>query len=91
MRVGHSGRGLWWDSYEEVHRYDVVSIVTTEGSEHRTSDVGQWGSAPFFNLPKLLRDRHGDWALDFDEGMGRIVYCDETGLVSVVDVVHGPT
>ena len=38
----------------------------------------------------MLRDQHGNWALDFDEGMGRIVYCDEAGLVSIMDVVDGP-
>jgi len=90
IRVGHGGRGLWWDSYNRAYRCSAVSIVTAEGSEHRTSDVGQRGSAPFWNLPKMLRDQHGDWALDFDEGMGRIAYCDEAGFVSIVDVVHGP-
>lgn len=91
MRVGHSGRGIWWEkSSNDVYRCSPVSIITTEGSEHRTSDVGQRSSAPFWKLPEMLRDRHGDWALDFDEGMGRIVYCDTAGLVSVVDAVRGP-
>ena len=90
MRVGHSGRGIWWDSNNRVHRCSAVSVVTAEGSKHRTSDVGQQGSIPLCILPTIPKDQDGDWALDFDEGLGRIVYCDKVGLVSVVDVVHGP-
>jgi hypothetical protein len=49
--------------------------------------MGRESVMPLCTLPGILKDRHGDWALDFDEGMGRIVYCDEAGLVSIVDVV----
>jgi hypothetical protein len=57
------------------------------GYEYLTLDMGQRSLTPLCTLPGILKDQHGDWALDFDEGIGRIVYCDEEGLVSVVDVV----
>jgi len=87
IRVGRSGRGLWLDSRNNVYRCSTVSTVTSGGDEHLTFDMGQRGSAPLCALPGILKDDHDDWALDFDEGMGRIVYCDETGHVSIVDVV----
>lgn len=91
MRVGHGGRALWWDSHGDVYRCSTVSIVTPEGSEHRTLDVRPQSLTPFCKLPNILKDQFGGWALDFDEGMGRIVYCNEVGLVSTIDVVRGPT
>ena len=87
IRVGHSGRGLWLDSRNNVHRCSTVSTVTSGGDEHPTLDMGPRGSTPLCTLPGVLKDQQGDWALDFDEGMGRIVYCDEAGNVSIVDVV----
>ena len=87
MRVGPSGRGLWWDSRNNVYRCSTVSMVTAEGDRYPTVDMGQRSFVPLCTLPEILKDQRGDWALDFDEGMGRIVYCDEAGLVSIVDVV----
>jgi len=91
MRVGRSGRGIWWDGRSDVYRCNTVSIVTSEGSEYRTFDTGLQSSTPLCTLPEILRDHYGDWALDFDEGTGRIVYCDGAGLVSIIDVVHDST
>lgn len=85
--VGHSGRGLWLDSYGNVFRCNTVSVVTPGGGNYRTLDMEQWSLTPLCTLPGILKDREGDLALDFDEGMGRIVYCNESGLVSIVDVV----
>jgi len=87
MRVGHSGRGLWLDSRSNIYRCSAISTVTVEGDEYPTLDMGRRSSVPLCTLPGILKDCHGDWALDFDEGMGRIAYCDEAGLVSIVDVV----
>ncbi|KAF9648338.1 hypothetical protein BDM02DRAFT_2283682 [Thelephora ganbajun] len=87
MRVGYSGRGLWLDSSNNVYRCSTVSMVTIEGGEYLTLDMGRRSLMPLCTLPVILKDHRGDWALDFDEGMGRIVYCDEEGLVSIVDVV----
>lgn len=87
MRVGRSGRGLWWDSRNNVYRCSTVSTVTTEGNKHFTLDMGRRSFVPLFTLPGILKDQDGDWALEFDEGMGRIVYCDEAGCVSIVDMV----
>jgi len=87
IRVGHSGRGLWLDSRNNVYRCSTVSAVTSGGDEYLTLDMGQRGSAPLCTLSGILKDDRGDCALDFDEGMGRIVYCDEAGHVSIVDVV----
>ena len=90
IRVGRSGRGLWLDSRNNVYRCSTVSTVTSGGDEHLTLDMGQRNSAPLCTLPGILKDDHDDWALDFDEGMGRIVYCDEAGHVSIADVVSDP-
>ena len=87
MRVGHSGRGLWWDPSIGAYRSNTVCMVTTEGGKYRALDMGQQSFLPLCRFPEILKDQYGDWALDFDEGMGRIVYCDEAGLVSIVDVV----
>jgi hypothetical protein len=87
MRVGQSGRGLWSDSHSNFYRCSTVSTVTCGGGECPTLDMGQRSSKPLCTLPGVLKDHHDDWALDFDEGMGRIVYCDEAGHVSIVDVV----
>ena len=87
MRVGPSGRGLWSDPCNNVYRCSTVSTVTSRGQEYLTLDMGQRSSTPLCTLPEILKDHHGDWALDFDEGMGRIVYCDEAGHVSIVDVM----
>jgi len=87
IRVGHSGRGLWLDSRNNVYRCSAVSTETSGGDEHPTLDMGQRGSTPLCTLPGVLKNDHGDWALDFDEGMGRMVYCDEAGRVSIADVV----
>ena len=87
MRVGQSGRGLWSDSHNNFYRCSTVSTVTCGGEECLTLDIGQRSSKPLCTLPAILKDHHDDWALDFDEGMGRIVYCDEAGHVSIVDIV----
>lgn len=87
MRVGPSGRGLWSDSCGNIYRCSTVCMVTSEGDEYTTLDMGQRSSVPLCTLPGILKDHEGDWALDFDEGMGRIVYCDEAGHVFIIDVV----
>lgn len=87
MHVGPSGRGLWWDSRNDIYRCSTVSTVTVEGDEYPTIDMGRRSVVPHCTLPRILKDQRGEWALDFDEGMGRIVYCDEEGLVSIVDTV----
>jgi len=91
MVVGHSGRGLWLDSHNNVYRCSTVSTVTTTGGEYPTLDMGQRGSIPLCTLPEILKDRRGDWALDFDESVGRVVYCNRAGHVSIIDMVYGPT
>jgi hypothetical protein len=75
------------DSGNNVYRCNTTSMVTSGGDGYPALDMGLQGLTPFCTLPGILKDQHGEWSLDFDEGMGRIVYCDETGLVSVVDVV----
>ena len=87
MRVGPGGRGLWSDSCGNIYRCSTVCMVTSEGDEYTTLDMGQRSLVPLCTLPGILKDHEGDWALDFDEGMGRIVYCDEAGHVSIIDVV----
>ena len=87
IRVGHSGRGLWLDTRNNVYRCSTVPAVTSGGDEYHTLDMGQQGSTPLCTLPGILKDHHDDWVLDFDEGTGRIIYCDEAGHVSIVDVV----
>ena len=87
MRVGHSGRGLWLDSHNNIFRCNTASIVMFPGGKYPTLDMGQWTVRPLCTLPGILKDHDGDLVLDFDEGMCRIVYCDEAGLVSVVDVM----
>ena len=87
MRVGQSGRGLWSDSHNNFYRCSTVTTVTCGGGEYPTLDMGQPSSKPLCTLPGVSKGRHDDWALDFDEGMGRIVYCDEAGQVSIVGVV----
>lgn len=62
-------------------------MVTPGGGEYPTLDMGQRSLTPLCTLPGVLKDHDGDWALDFDEGMCRIVYCNEAGLVAVMDVV----
>lgn len=87
MRVGHSGRGIWLDSGNNVYRCHAVSVVTSGGDKYSTLEMGHQSLMPLCILPEILKDHHRDWALDFDEGMGRIVYCDEAGRVSIADVV----
>lgn len=87
VRVGNSGRGFWLDSSNNVFRCHTVSMVMSGGGEYSTLDMGQWNLTPLCTLPQILRDHDGDWALDFDEGMCRIVFCNQPGLVSIVDVV----
>jgi len=87
VRVGHSGRGIWLDSRNDVYRCRTVSIVTSGGDKYSTLEMGHRSLTPLCTLPGILKEPYGDWALDFDEGTGRIVYCNEAGHVSVVDVV----
>lgn len=87
IRVGHSGRGVWLDYRNNVYRCNTTSMVTSRGNEYPALDMGLQGLTPFCTLPGILKDQHGELSLDFDEGMGRIVHCDEAGLVSVVGVV----
>ena len=91
MVFGRGGRGLWLDSSNNVYRCSTVSMVTTTGDEHPTLDVGQRSLVPLCTFPEVLKDHRGDWALDFDESMGRIVYCDEAGYVSIINMVYGLT
>ena len=87
MRVGHSGRGIWLDSDHNVYRCNTVSMVSSWGDEFPTLDMGQRGLMPLCKLQGVPKVGRCDRALDFDEGTGRIVYCDDEGLVSVVDMV----
>ena len=87
MKVGHSGRGLWLDSLGNVYRCNTVTAISSRGDTYSIVDMGRRHLAPLCTLPRVLQDQHGDCVLDFDEGLGRIVYCDEMGFLSVVDFV----
>jgi hypothetical protein len=74
------------DSRNNAYRCNAVTAVALSGARFPILNMERRGLVPLCNLPGILKDHNGDLALDFDEGMGRIVYCDEVGLVSVVDV-----
>jgi hypothetical protein len=74
------------DSRNNVRRCNAVTAVALSGAKFPILNMERRDLTPLCTLPGILKDHSGDLALDFDESMGRIVHCDEVGLVSVVDV-----